>query len=1320
LISLREGEQLFLEVSEDFTTVGASGVTDWQIKHSQAATGPPSLSLQSAEVSAVLQRYWEGSQQGSQERRVVFVARGGATAERGHTFPGGASGLSYWQAAAIDADTQPIRAALLAILPESSLYRWIGSNPSDEKLRSLLLRRVQWQLSAASVDGLSAQLIEQAGELLHASNLPIIAAAQAVKSLLDLAFATAARPNAEARRLTRRDLDRAIQEAASVNLVAERMTLPIQVKPDADQGVLVSELAERLALVAPRADTVDHLLAQGVGQPLLWLHGANGTGKSTLARLLAGRLGGRWLELDLRAVQADQSGSLAAWRELLRIMTLTSTPDGIIIDDLDGAAADALRSRLSALVYIIGARGGRVIVTSHHQPSPARLADCGVAASACIQTPYLTQPDVAALVGMEPAPRGEMVLAWSHFIHLTTRGGHPLLAAAKVASLRARGWPNDALTEDIVGGSSEAIRLSQDEARRALLSDLKAFDAARSLDATQLLRRIAVIFDRVDDGLIRRLATASPTLPHAGDALAVLRGTWLETLPNGDLRISPLLANMTEEIGDAEQRGWRGLAAKYWLGTGVLNERTLPLCFWNAFLGGHTHLLMRLCNYLNTAPRETLRRAAAVLSPITALPMDRQVIEADLAIAAQVRLLQFEVADALEDGKLAATIARRLKVEVEGIAHADLRALEFHVCSSKVLMAEFAEITPAERISWALGLRVNLPKLAAVRDDEVPDPQPLLPSDFRPDMDLADLLFASITRHIKNSNDERETFKALDCIDAVTRNRFIDAMSIIYEGPAVFVHSGWSRDQLDERDMHSALDCYTEIDAIAAGWMRPDLLIEIICARSVILDEGLKNLDEAVAVIDRAIAVHGVVPALLRQKSKVLGHAGRDAEAINVLLQVEDEVGNGSSFDRGLALREGAISAARAERFEDAARLFGKSHDAMTAAPGREALSAALIIEKALVLWRAGKRSDAILTAADALDAVEAISSTDSRQGERSHQYARALVGLFFREIDGPPAGPVPFTFGQSSSLESDSTEILCNDLKPLADNWRILAVVEAGESVDVGIDARSMKKQAASLVVSTEALLSRRRYISALRTGSIADALYAGAIMMLLLLAMRKSRDGDGALARMPITELELIEPKELVATSAGDEGLLGVVLDIALHRAFVTSYPVDNTFFDELRQATEGLFGYHESIGALIDTAAGRRQPTSGDRAAIISATAFAISPQRIEESPAERIYRDALFLQALTTSMAQNALICPFASKLRQDWKRVIASQRFMLRNPMVSVPPLEVALFELAEPTLQKAATLILAAAPAVGPVLSDAWQEYLERLASGHG
>jgi hypothetical protein len=150
-LSLREGEELCIEISEDFSRASSDAITDVQVK-SSTAKDLPRYSLQTGDVKAALLRYWERSGGGLDPLpQLVFLAHGGEAKEQGlPLLPGGLSGIGYWRAAAADADVGPMRALLLAVFADTPIGAWLGSEPSDQELRDRLLRRVTWALNAPS------------------------------------------------------------------------------------------------------------------------------------------------------------------------------------------------------------------------------------------------------------------------------------------------------------------------------------------------------------------------------------------------------------------------------------------------------------------------------------------------------------------------------------------------------------------------------------------------------------------------------------------------------------------------------------------------------------------------------------------------------------------------------------------------------------------------------------------------------------------------------------------------------------------------------------------------------------------------------------------------------------------------------------------------------------------------------------------------------------------------------------------------------------------------------------------------------------------
>ncbi|WP_291821797.1 hypothetical protein [Bosea sp. (in: a-proteobacteria)] len=1317
-LKLRSADELLLEIEEDFSISSDDGTTNVQVKNSQAAKGPRPYSLQSGEVRSALDRFWAANIGGGRDRRLIFLARGGAAQERDFSFPDGSTGLGYWAAASLGADTLPLRSALLGIMEGTELGRWLASGPNDGELRDRLLRRVQWQLASRSSQELFDDLEMQVREIFHGRRWPLRAARQAVRALMDLAFETASKPSPAERRLTSLDLVKALEDAAVPALLEVEPTAPAPI--ESAHGVLVTELDFDRPGTAGRATVIEATARCVLGSPLVWIHGTNGVGKSTFARLLARQSPGRWLAIDLRPVQKERGGSLAAWRELVSSISRSGPLDGILIDDFDDEAARGLHSRLIALCLTSGPTGTRLIVTSHNEPPPALLAECGVAPSGVVRAPYFSDEDVEELVRYVDPPEETMVRAWVAMVRVSTGGGHPLLAAARIASLRARGWPREALVEDFIGRPSDVLRISRGEARRSLTKDLAELDQTRSLEAGQLLRRIGCVFDRVDEDLVRTLAQAAPPLPNASDALAVLRGAWLEGLSGGDMRLSPLLVDMVADVPPDEARQWRSLAAEHWIKGRKLDARTLPLCFWNAFIGEHAFVLMMLCTAIQTMRREELRGAAALLSAFAAFKTDQSLLPSNAAVAAQLRLLQFEVASAIEDEAAAGRIARRLFEEIAALrsVSADLAVAMTVPAATAVLMSDFAGITIADRVQITLLFRTAFLAVGLEASDRSGDDDDLLPPKLRGKVDSAGVLFATITRRITGTPDAVELMETLDALAPCDRNRFIDAACAVYEGNDVLVHSGWTRAQLDGGDMAVALADYRKIAEVVSGWKRSDVEMEVICAQAIILDEGLDRKDEAIAILDDAIERYGPNVGLLRQKSKVLGHAGRFEDSARLLLEIEDEVGGESSFGRALALRDGAVSAARAGRMDDASRLWTKAHAQQGEMASRPAWFAAFRIERALVLWRAGRTAEALVETADALDAVETFDPIETRQAERTHQYARALINMFLSERLEDIRAKQDFSFGDASVLEADDQPILGAALNPLPDFWRLLAAVEAQMDLDMGLVERSKAKLAGAVLAGAELIFLEARYRRAMRGADFANAMGCGFALAHLQWAARNVETAGDRPARVSAVDVEGLDAIALGSGFVRSDTVHAVLLDIVLHWQLLRHGQLDVELRELLSSLADRVLGDTECGADFVKVAFGEMLPQPHHQLALLGAHAVSLSPRVVLEDPGTRLYRDMVLIANVVRSSARQTLSAPFLAQMVAGWNYVVDQQAFLLRSPAGAVPALRSKLEGAAGWSVAEAAAFLLEAAPVVGVRLDRGWDGLLASIAEG--
>lgn len=1317
-MNLQPNEVLWLEVSEDYAIISAAGEDAVQVKASRATSRPTRYSLQSVDVREAISRFWLRAAE-SPGARLTFIANGGVAVERDYNFPGEVGGLTYWGLAARGADLAPLRAALSELFVDAPIGHWLSSSPSDDDVRDKLLRRVTWALDASDINELNVHLRDQVGAIYIERGLPASAVSNGLRVLLDHIFEVASRSDPATRYLTVLHRHAAIEEAMNVLNLAKQMGMAEYHTAANSHSALVDEITSEYPNLVQRDETVATISASVGAEPLLWLHGTHGAGKSTLARLLANYYRGRWLVLDLRPVQRNPDGVLVAWSELLRAIAIHGMPSGIVLDDFDDAAVDALSGRLSALTKQLAERGSRVIVTAPKQASAGRLAALGASIRAIVAAPYFSQTEIKDLVSRAPAPEAKYVDAWALFIRLASGSGHPLLVVSKIASLRARNWPSSALMED-VGKVSEAIQVTREESRRALLRDLSVLDQARSLDAGELLRRIGVIFDRVDTGLATLLAKQEPAIGTAGDALAVLRGSWLELLPDDELRLSPVIADIGDDLDEKSVHRWRRVAAEYWLRKRVLNNRTLPLCFWNAFLGQHDWVLLKIFTTLQAQQYDVLRGALALLTPITTLRVDTSIYPSNSVIGVNLRLLQFQVVDSIETDSNGAEIAKRLLLELNEIENTDIRATMIAICAPMVLLAKKVYVSPGDRLTFALRLRQATPRVNELGGEEIKRANEGIMRGFDIDTDVAGVdvpgvLFANTISKTRNSDDFLSTVEALDALSDEDRRSFLNALSAVFGDLTVFVNSGWSRDQLGGRDMAITLGVYERATAIIEQWMNPGLAAEFAVARSVILDEGLGESERALGGVDAAISRFGHLPILVRQKAKVLGRNGHDSESADLIVSIEDTVGGASKLERSLALRDGGASAARSGHFEIAARLYGKAIDAIDGDGQQKAFAVGLRVDRAMTLWDGGERAAALICLADSFEMLETLKAAESRQNERAHQFARGVAGLFFHDTENYPVTPRPIIhYGNASALSLPNEALLNVDIKPLADNWRILALVEASFGLDVGIDARSRAKQVGLGAISIESMIGFARYGQSLVRSDLDETLVKG-IRAVSGMRIAAATGSAGDVGRIGIEAIATIPLADMLADPQLRDAIIRISIDVLVARRLQGQWTSD--LLDRLGESWSRIVGDESLIISVLKSATGRYAVGSSATFNVWVASLLAKQDDQIAASPNLRFRRDMVLVVHLSNSLACRVLEPLLVSALQSGWTDVIAKQSFLLRSPMQYCAAIEAALSELPVHGLRAAARLILAVGPSVDVVMPEDWASVLSKIAN---
>ena len=465
------------------------------------------------------------------------------------------------------------------------------------------------------------------------------------------------------------------------------------------------------------------------------------------------------------------------------------------------------------------------------------------------------------------------------------------------------------------------------------------------------------------------------------------------------------------------------------------------------------------------------------------------------------------------------------------------------------------------------------------------------------------------------------------------------------------------------------------MNEIAKRWGRIDILTELACARSVILDEGLDDRAAAIAVVDEAVAEIGSTPALLRQKAKVLGHSGDDIGAAKLLISVEDSVGLDNDFDRALALRDGAISAARANLFSDAIRLLKRAHDCLDREGEHPALAIGIKNEIGLVRWEMGDMAGAIVELADALDAVEHLDPAGSRQNERAHQFVRGTIGLFWKKLDPYPDTSFTIAFGQPSALAGDEP-LLSVDRKPLAYNWRMLALCEIQMDTDLGIERRSAVKQIRGGLPAIEWNIAMARYAKAVANGDLIAAFRLGLRATSAQNVIAELRIANGTLEPVDVGVLESRSLETLIADRLSREVIRSVPLDLLLWHRFNGTWEMDSP--SRIDTACRAAWGDSAPILDILE-AASRTTADRNPNAAAALAASIAFPPD-LSGAPRRRFERDLLLVYYLGHSSARRVLEPFIVPQIVEGWTTVIRNESFALRAPLQHVPMIEAAIAE----------------------------------------
>jgi hypothetical protein len=1316
-LDLDDRTRLYLEVAEDYATVAIDSLNAVQVKDTMGA-----VTLNSQGARDAIDHYVTLVAL-NPNRAVEFqylttsdIAAEHQIADR----PAGEAGLLYWRKTASGADVRPLRAILEGANFSDQVRQFVRDRPDDEALRRDLLRRIHWQCGQPTLSALQRE-IEDRLVVLGTDRYRLFApdTQRLANVLMYQVLKTSVLEPADARVLTRADLDRAVYAATSVTLqqstvhalVAANAAFARALFGGGTESLTIS--SPGLSWLIPSTDiprppgliarpTSKKLIVDALaGQGLVIAYGATGVGKSLLARDTAREFAGDFVLADLRDATAAETR--ARLNGIIGRLGST-TSRALLIEDLNHVDDPSVLLALGVLTSALKRRDRVAVITSYRPPSPRALSALGVDARTAFEVPYFSEDEVKAVVqanGGDPE-------TWGRIAYLAGGNGHPQLVHAFVVGIARRGWPTAALRDVVTAGlTTEDVDAARDAARRQLV-------AALPEDTRRLLYRLSLVIGRFDRPLALALGALPPPLSEPGEQLDQLIGSWVEFVSGHYLGVSPLVAGAGRAILEAdEQQGVHNTIAIRALANRTINIVDANVVLSHALLGKSDRILFGIATSILKASHEVRSALREWLFLLRGARTDRLIYAESVPISRMLRLAQFAlVAQGADSDEISACVTTLLN---EG-SEEDPQDFDyiFEILALSSVLATFGIADHLDHLPTWVSLLLQLK--AAFESSDVGR---TLRSEFEaarvPESpNYYSVLFSVGLARISAVRRLEDIFVSLDAVSRDQRSILLEA----YErGPGsyhVLVSGPWLAEQRNGAfDWSEAASRYTRMAAMAHKWRLWNLAAECYAARSVMLDEYGDDSDGALRSLDEAQAVLGEDVIVARARAKVLFRQNNHAGAVAIMRLIADRISTDSPIARCFALREAAISAAQigdwaqAERWFDEAKTAGEQVQADDMPP----MAIGLGVDAAIATFQTGNRAAAIKRMAASLVALRTLDPDSSLRAAYCHRVTRhALLWL-----DTQIAGPEPLTDKQvillppgTCSNPEPPAAIKDLPLGPLDLGWYIAAQAEIMLGEDLGI-VNSLREMLENGPIPVFEVMLRNTWIQqAIRSSDaelfaqhLGEWLDGKAYMRAERISLRESFQVlDPARGEVPsLSAAERFE--DYLQVTAADANV-GFLIVAALQGRKDVASLLRSRLTDELGNAFPG--------SSIFDVVEGAKAPGRNlEQAAAVMIRALRAGEHLVPVQVWEVGLR--LFEKARQSNFA-TILVPVLAAWLRAQWARIILQETFRLPHPMVNVLKVEAALKN-QNSDERFIAALCLAGADAVEASLSTDFRQLLQ-------
>lgn len=1308
---LDEDEVLVLEGAEDFDVHADSSVVTTQVKCEAR-----NVTLRSGAVVDAIQNFWSHQQRNDGIRvSFRFLSTAEAGCEQGAPFGAGIPGLEYWKSASIDgAECMALRQFLLTLSLNRPLLDFIRSS-SDEELRERLFTKIQWDLGAKDKVALEDVIKNKLkvhgyrqGIGTHHSTRVLPHLLKQVADLLSvdgpkhLRFGDFLSSFDEA---TTEVIPRAEFEALQ-NAGRIQRLIGMQ-----DSGEMARLTAMPQALGSPlpvvkgaidRCNLVTNVSALLNSARVVFLHGSSGVGKTNLATLVTGRIGGSWLWAGFRGRSSDQIQQALA-RAAYEVDTL-SGPVLMVLDDIDFGRISQFEREFIALIFAVSQRSGLVLVTSITHPPVHLFPKLWLPAESEILVPYFDEPEVRELLVTHGLSDVKQQDGWARIIFLSTLG-HPQLVHARARTLSAKGWPEYSLSDFM--GKSEDIERVRAEARQRLLQEFPN-------EATRLLAyRLSVVIGAFSRKLALAVGSAPQAIQMAGEAFDHLVGPWIERESEDCFRVSPLLKDAAEKIlTPGEINAIHVAIARDYLSRRKLNQYEVGTTFFHAFIAKDLHILAAIANGIvmkDSAGHLGLLYDAMSWFPHIALDAGQHIVDGNAHVDLILRIAQFKLVTASPKTDDAIKIVERMEELLAALEDSDHKKLSEAIVYGIVLNT-FDLFIPSQTVVRMLSRLIDtaatpgLQEIYANLETSLSPGSPRI-ADNRPEQ----LLFSYQAARIRGLDDLAALVVALEGLPEEKRDLLLAVCNSDFDFAALLVGRAWWSDVQDGvLDVEKAVATLRGVELASRHWGAMQLVLACHVAISVIYDEYGHSVDAALAVLDVADAEFPNAADLINQRSKVLFHANRDQEAL-VFAARALSFPELSNVEYVYTCRNSGVAAANFGNWVKAADFFELGAKRALQSSIQKPMGIGLMADAAIGYWKQDKRQECISKFVDVLELLDSIPIADDIRLRYLHATIRHCISwIHFEARQEKPellADPRP---GMCSNQDPHEG-IKDHRIVDISAVWLLLHQTEQEIGVDCGVTARAEEFPDAKQPLFVAGYMRTLDLEVALRSPPW-DCVVPACVRMHE--AMNYSRE-----LRLHETEENGWQPGEIPHLpddyweKAENWGLMYKVL-LAACLNCLAHHPEQPFPVDKWRQDLATLAPLSIEVTAFLDvlegcTADGSLYQEVG--AALVALRGGAVAAETLWKASFRLL--NAFELLKRWTEKDIELLI-------DKRWTIAVKNQSFAFKTPSIAISAIKAACADETRTGLAKVAVIIMVAAPYLSIRMAPEAKEMLERIAAG--